>query len=96
MSVNVRNDARLNVRLPSELKQTVEEAAAALGQSVSEFTVACTVREARAILDAARSTALSDRDRDLFLAALDDTSLKPNEALKRAARHYKKQLRTDG
>lgn len=83
-------DARLNVRLPSSLKQTIEEAAAALGQTVSEFTVSTVVQQARQVLAAAQVTRLSQRDRDRFLAALDDTDAAPNAALKAAARRYGK------
>jgi uncharacterized protein (DUF1778 family) len=36
MSTTARNDARLNFRLPAELKALIEQAAA-LGQSVSDF-----------------------------------------------------------
>ena len=32
-----KNEARLNVRLPAELKRTIEEAAAQLGQTVSDL-----------------------------------------------------------
>ena len=39
-------DARINVRLARDLKQTIEDAAAGLGQTVREFTVATVVREA--------------------------------------------------
>ncbi len=92
MATDDRSDARINVRLPRELKQTVEQAAAALGQSVSEFTVSTVLREARQVLQDARITKLTNRDRDLFLAALDDTTAKPNEALKAAARRYKKRM----
>jgi len=82
-------DARINVRLPSELKQTIEEAAATLGQSVSEFAVSTVVREARQILQEAQVTRLSNRDRDRFLAALDATDVPPNAALKVAAKRYR-------
>lgn len=85
-----KSDARINVRLASELKQTIEEAAAALGQTVSEFTVSTVVQEARQVLEAAQVTKLSQRDRDQFLAALDDTNASPNSALKAAARRYRK------
>jgi len=44
------NDARLNFRLSSELKQTIEQAAAVLGQSVSEFAVSTLVEFARKVL----------------------------------------------
>lgn len=83
-----RNDARINVRLPSELKETIEEAAAALGQTVSEFAISTVVREARQVLHDAQITRLSNRDRDNFLKALDSIDAKPNAALKAAARRY--------
>lgn len=85
-----RNDARINVRLAGELKQIIEQAASALGQTVSEFTVSTAVREARQVIHEAQFTRLSNRDRDAFLAALDETNLKPNDALKAAARRYRK------
>jgi uncharacterized protein (DUF1778 family) len=88
-------DARVNVRLPLELKQTIEEAAAALGQSVNEFAVSTIVREARQVLQEARATPLSNRDRDRFLAALNAMDARPNAALKTAARRYR-QHHADG
>ena len=85
-----KNDARINVRLASDLKQIIEEASAALGQTVSEFTVSTLVREARQVIQEAQFTKLSNRDRETFLAALEATHSKPNDALKAAARRYKK------
>ena len=41
-------EARLNFRIPSELKEVIEEAAAALGQSVSDFSVSTLGKHARA------------------------------------------------
>ncbi len=90
MATVARNDARINVRLPSELKQTIEEAASALGQTVSEFAIATVVREARQVLHNVQITQLSNRDRDRFLEALDAADAKPNAALKAAARRYGK------
>lgn len=84
------SDARINVRLSSDLKKLVEEAAVALGQTVSDFTVSTLVREARQVIQDAQFTRLSNRDRDIFLAALDSSDAKPNDALKAAARRYKK------
>jgi uncharacterized protein (DUF1778 family) len=84
------SDARINVRLSSDLKQLVEEAAVALGQTVSDFTVSTLVREARQVIQDAQFTRLSNRDRDIFLAALDSSDAKPNDALKAAARRCKK------
>ena len=90
MATIARNDARINVRLPSELKQTIEEAASALGQTVSEFAISTVVREARQVLHNAQITRLSSRDRDRFLEALDAADARPNAALKAAARRYGK------
>ena len=86
------SDARINVRLSSDLKQLVEEAAVALGQTVSDFTISTLVREARQVIQDAQFTRLSNRDRDIFLAALDSSDAKPNDALKAAARRYKKRI----
>jgi uncharacterized protein (DUF1778 family) len=90
MPATAKSDARINVRLSSELKRTIEEAAAALGQSISEFTVSTVVREARQVLQDTQVTHLTNRDRDAFLAALESIDAKPNNALKSAARRYKR------
>ena len=84
------NDARLNFRLPVELKETIEEAAACMGQSVSEFAVSTLVQTARNVIEQENITRLSKRDRDIFLSLLDDTDARPNRALAAAARRYKK------
>jgi len=86
------NDARINVRLSSDLKQLVEEAAVTVGQTVSDFTISTLVREARQVISDAQITRLSNRDRDTFLAVLDSADAKPNDALKTAARRYKKRM----
>jgi len=96
MSTNTRNEARLSVRLPGELKRTIEEAAAVLGQTVSEFAISAAVREARHVIQDAQVTRLSNRDRDAFLSALDAADAKPNDALKKAARRYKRRASRDG
>ncbi|HSG69208.1 MAG TPA: DUF1778 domain-containing protein [Planctomycetaceae bacterium] len=87
------SESRINVRLDSELKQLIEEAAAALGQTVTEFTVSTVVREARQVIHDAHVTELSNRDRDRFLSALNAADSKPNPALKTAARRYKQRMK---
>ena len=84
------SDARINIRVRSELKQIVEDAAVTLGQTMSEFVVSTVAREARQVLRQAQVTRLTDRDRDRFLEALDAIDTKPNAALKAAARRYAK------
>ncbi len=85
-------DARLNFRLPTDLKKVIEEAAATLGQSVSDFAVSTLVRQARTVIEQRNVTVLSNRDRDRFIALLDDAEARPNPALLKAAKRYKKQL----
>ena len=88
--MTTNNDSWIDLRLPSNLKRTIEEAAAALGQTVTEFTISTVIREARQVLQDAQVTQLSNRDRDAFLTALDACDAKPNKALKNAARRYRK------
>jgi uncharacterized protein (DUF1778 family) len=90
---SAKSEARLNFRLPSDLKQTIADAAAQSGQTVSDFAVSTLVRAAREILQEQQVTRLSERDRKVFAAMLDDQSAKPNKALIRAANRYKKQVR---
>ncbi len=85
-------DARLNFRLPTDLKEVIEEAAATLGQSVSDFAVSTLVLQARTVIEQRNVTVLSNRDRDRFIALLDDAEARPNPALLKAAKRYKKQL----
>ncbi|MGD0039926.1 MAG: DUF1778 domain-containing protein [Isosphaeraceae bacterium] len=85
-------DARLNFRLPTDLKEVIEEAAATLGQSVSDFAVSTLVRQARTVIEQRNVTVLGDRDRDRFITLLDDAEARPNPALLKAAKRYKKHL----
>lgn len=86
-------DSRLNFRLPANLKHTIEEAAAQLGQSVSDFAVSTLVEKARQVIDDHHATVLSDRDRQRFAKILDDRSAKPNRTLAAAAKRYREQGR---
>jgi uncharacterized protein (DUF1778 family) len=84
------HDARLNFRLPADMKSAIEQAAAHLGQSVSDFAVSTLVRTARDVLEQERVTRLSNADRDALFAILDKADLRPNAALRNAAKRYKK------
>lgn len=63
-----------------------------MGPTVSDFAVSTLVQAARRILREQQVTRLSERDRQLFVKMLDDQSTKPNQALARAAKRYKKQV----
>ena len=86
------SDARINFRLNSELKKTIEDAAAELGQSISDFAISTLVQAARKVLHDQQVTRLSERDRQVFAAMLDDESRKPNDSLVNAVKRYKKQV----
>lgn len=89
----VNEVARLNIRLAPEIKQTIEEAAAHLGQTVCDFATATLVQTARRVIDDQNATRLSQRDRELFAALLEDDSSKPNPALIAAAKRYRERAR---
>lgn len=84
--------ARLDLRLDPERKHLIEQAASLLGQSVSAFTVSSAVREAGEIIERFGMLSLSDRDRDAFLAALDNPP-KPNARLRKAFKAHGKTAR---
>lgn len=92
MGSESKHDTHLNFCLPSELKEVIEEAASALGQSVSDFAVSTLVQHARSIIQQRDVTELTNRDRDRFLALLDDADFEPNQALVKAANRYKMNL----
>jgi uncharacterized protein (DUF1778 family) len=83
--------ARLDFRLDKEAKQLIEQAAAASGQTVSDFAVSTLVRHAHDVLDRQDRRRLSDRDRDRFLDMLERDE-QPNDELQRAARTYKRSV----
>ena len=84
--------ARLDLRLDPERKHLIEQAASLLGQSISAFTVSSAVRQASEIVERFGTLSLSDRDRDAFLAALDNPP-KPNARLKKAFKSHDKTVR---
>ena len=86
-------EARLNFRLPSDLKEVIEEAATAMGQSVSDYAIATLVKSSQVVLQQSQTTVLSNRDRKTFMALLDKSDAKPNRALTEAAKRYKKRFK---
>jgi uncharacterized protein (DUF1778 family) len=81
-------NARLDLRLPIQLKTLIQEAAEMSGQTMSDFVISTLSETARRVVHRERLTMLSDRDRDIFLKMLDADG-KPNQALRRAAKRYK-------
>ena len=81
-------DARLSVRLDESIKAEIADAAALLGQSVSDFTVTTLLRRAKEVKAEEGLTRLTNRDRDLFLSIVDDETAEPNAKLAAAARAF--------
>jgi len=83
-------EARLDFRLTKDVKRTIEQAAAVRGQSLTDFALSTLYEKAKRVLEEESMRSLSNRDRDIFLQMLDDTTRKPNQALRRAAARYKR------
>jgi len=79
---------RLDLRLTPDVKEEIERAAALSGQPVSSFVLGATIAHARQVIHEAQRIALSDRDRDRFLTALDNDDAKPNDALLRTIERF--------
>jgi uncharacterized protein (DUF1778 family) len=82
------NSQRMAFRVDSKRKALIEQAAAASGQSVTDFAIVTLTREAQTILEQDQLRVLSNRDRDQFLAALAKPA-RPSTRLLRDARAYK-------
>ena len=83
--------ARLNFRLPPEIKERIENAALVSGVTVTDFAITALANTAEAVLEKHQNRVLSNRDRDIFLALLENPP-EPNEALKKAVKEYKKRV----
>jgi uncharacterized protein (DUF1778 family) len=88
MSLSIK-DERIDLRVPADLKKLIEQAAVLTGQSVTTFLLGASIRHAHEVIRNSEIIELTNEERDILLAALDDTSLKPNAALLRSVERYK-------
>ena len=88
MTSLVSSTERLNFRLDPAIKRVIERAATIKGLSITDFAISTLKREARDIVQNDETLVLSDRDRDAFLAALDNPPA-AGAKLRRAAKRYK-------
>lgn len=65
---------RFEVRVNAEEKETVERAAMLSGLTVSAYMRSCIIQRANQDIHQLETIALSNRDRELFLQALDDST----------------------
>jgi uncharacterized protein (DUF1778 family) len=82
-------DERIDLRVSSDQKKLIERAAALVGQSVSTFVLGTTIRQAREVIQDSEMVDLTNRERDILLAALDSAGTKPNAALLRSVERRK-------
>jgi len=87
------NGTRLDIRLNPDTKELIQEAAMLCNQTVTQFVVSTLAESAGKVVAEHTRAALSDRDRDLFLQLLDDAP-PPNQALRNAAKAYRKHVAT--
>ncbi|MDR2450400.1 MAG: DUF1778 domain-containing protein [Candidatus Accumulibacter sp.] len=91
MTTRTLERGRITARAPQSLVEDLEEAAALVGVSVNQFIVQASVEKARAIIDSFARIEISRRDA-AFIAGLLDDPPAPNEALRRAARGYRREV----
>ena len=81
--------ARLDIRLNPQAKEKIEQAAVVSHQSVTDFVVTSLLRASEQALERQQIIRLTNRDRDLFLAAL-EADVRPNKTLRKAAQRFKR------
>jgi len=86
---------RIDLRVTSSQKDLLEKAAALKGLSLSAYLLSHGLEAAMADLTDYQTLVLSDRDRDLFLALLEDPP-PPNPALTKAMQKFQQNYEVDG
>lgn len=80
MAVQVKEN-RIEFRLPSDAKKTIEDAARLSNISLSSYILSVVLKQAKLDLEQNEVISLNNKDRDLLMAALTNPP-KPNESLK--------------
>ncbi|MEW6367233.1 MAG: DUF1778 domain-containing protein [Acidobacteriota bacterium] len=80
-----QRSARIDLRLSPQVRGEIERAADISGLTLSAFMLAHARDAARRVLSEHEAIVLSDRDRDIFLRAIENPP-EPNKALRRLLR----------
>ena len=88
----VKSGARLNFRLPAEIKERIEDAAIVSGVTVTDFAINALASTADEVLEKQRVRKLSARDSKIFLDMLENPP-EPNEAFLKAAEEYRRRIK---
>jgi uncharacterized protein (DUF1778 family) len=84
----VANDyVRLSCRVHTQIKRKAEQAAAILGQSITDFTESALSEKAQTVLERHERIALSDRDFARFVELIDNPK-PPTPELQAAMKEY--------
>lgn len=87
-AIQAPDSARINLRTSPEAKALIERAAALMGTTVSSFMLQNAYEAAQRLVAQHETIVLSDRDRDAFLAAIDNPE-EPTEELKALMRRHR-------
>ena len=79
MSITIKTN-RIDIRLADEDKKIIEMAAKYNRQSISSYIISVVIRQAEMDLLKNETITLSNKERDIFLSALENPPT-PNEAL---------------
>ena len=81
------NDTRLTARIPPQVRETLQRAAAISGATLNQFLVQAALKEAHRILDEERIISLSEQDALRIFTLLENPPA-PNSRLQSAARKH--------
>jgi len=79
----------LEIPVDPKIKEIIEQAVEVSQQSLNDFVVTSRLRVSEEVLERHGTIHLSNRDRDLFLTAL-EADVRPNRALRKAAERFKR------
>ena len=94
MTATAVERGRVSARVPAQVQETLELAAAMVGATVNQFMVQTALREAERIIEQERVFRLSARDTEMFIHALENPP-PPNAKLKAALQHDQDAKRDD-
>lgn len=87
MATTTAERGRITARVPAQVQDTLELAAAMVGATVNQFMVQTAMRAAERIIEQERVIRLSARDAKMFIKALENPP-PPNAKLKAALKRY--------
>ena len=83
-----KNDTRIAARISSQVRETLQTAAALSGATLNQFLVQAALKEAHRILEQERVIVLSEQDADKVFGLLEHPPV-PNSRLIEAATKHK-------